>query len=220
MRKEPMHIPPPDRDLGEGEWRSFVEAQGFGHLVAAGAGRQVPVVVPTQYVLDGDRVLLHLAGPNPVFAALAEQPRVVLSVAGDWAFIPSAWKAIGDEDPALGIPTTYYGAVQLEGVATVGTAPAEVAAVLRRQLGALQPGMPVADPEVAHQAKLRSIRAITIDIDSVRAKFKFGGNVDDDHRQAVIERLRERGGTGDLAAASHALRRGGRTTQERDPTQP
>jgi transcriptional regulator len=219
MRKEPMHIPSPDRDLGEEEWRSFVEAQGFGHLVAAGTGRQVPVVVPTQFVLDGDRVLLHLAGPNPVFEALAEQPRVVLSVAGDWAFIPSAWKAIGDEDPALGIPTTYYGAVQLEGVATVGTAPAEVAAVLRRQLDALQPGMAVADPEMAHQAKLRSIRAITIAIDNVRAKFKFGGNVDDDHRHAVIERLLERGGPGDLAAASHAVRRG-RAKQGPGPTQP
>jgi transcriptional regulator len=215
-----MHIPAPDRDLGEAEWRSFVEAQGFGHLVAAGAGRLVPVVVPTQFVLDGDRVLLHLAGPNPVFGALAEQPRVVLSVAGDWAFIPSAWKAIGDEDPALGIPTTYYGAVQLEGVATVGTAPTEVAAVLRRQLDALQPGIAVTDPEVAHPAKLRSIRAITIAIDNVRAKFKFGGNVDDNHRHAVIERLRERGGPGDLAAASHAVRRGERAKQEPGPSQP
>jgi len=31
-----------------------------------------------------------------------------LSVAGDWAFIPGSWKAIGDEDPEYGIPTTYY----------------------------------------------------------------------------------------------------------------
>ena len=46
-------------------------------------------------------------------------PRAVLSVADDWAFIPSSWKAIGEEDPALGIPTTYYGAVQLVGRATV-----------------------------------------------------------------------------------------------------
>ena len=36
-----------------------------------------------------------------------------MSVAGDWAFIPGAWKAIGDEDPARGIPTTYYAAVQV-----------------------------------------------------------------------------------------------------------
>jgi transcriptional regulator len=202
-----MYIATPDRSTSEEEWRGFVEAQGFGHLVAAGRGRDVPVVVPTQFVLDGDTVLLHLAAPNPIFAALDERPRVVLSVAGDWAFVPSAWKAIGEEDPLLGIPTTYYGAVQLIGTATVLTDPAAIAAVLRTQLGALQPSVPVADPETSHLAKLGAIRAITIAVDDVRAKFKYGGNVDSAHRQAVIERLRARAGPGDLAAAAHTARR-------------
>src|ERR1017187_10175070 len=153
MREEWMHIPAPDRSIDETEWRTFIEAHAFGHLVAAGLSRNVPVVVPTQFVLDGDLVLLHLADPNPIFEALAEQPRVLLSVAGDWAFIPTDWKAIGDEDPALGIPTTYYAAIQLEGVATVGIEPSEVAAVLRKQLTALQPNVPVADPQLAHLVK-------------------------------------------------------------------
>ncbi len=202
-----MYIAPPDQTLGEQEWRSFVEAQGFGHLVASGGGRDVPVVVPTQFVLDGDAVLLHLAAPNPVFDALAEQPRVLLSVAGDWAFISSAWKAIEEEDPALGIPTTYYAAVQLIGTARVDYEPGLIADVLRRQLAVIQPGIEVADPEVAHLAKLRSIRAITISIEEVRAKFKYGGNVDRSHREAVIGLLRERGGPGDIAAAEHTARR-------------
>jgi transcriptional regulator len=202
-----VHIPGPDRSLDEAEWRAFVEAHAFGHLVAAGRGRDVPVVVPTQFVLDGDRVLLHLAAPNPVFAALEEQPRVVLSVAGDWAFIPSDWKVIGDEDPALGIPTTYYAAVQLEGVASVDSEPAAVAAVLRHQLSVIQPGVAIADPESAHPAKLRAIRAITIAVDQVRAKFKYGGNVDDAHRREVIARLRARAAPGDLAAADRAASR-------------
>jgi transcriptional regulator len=204
-----MYIAPPDRSTGDDEWRSFVEAQGFGHLVAAGRGRDVPVVVPTQFVLEGERVFLHLAAPNPVFAALAEQPRVVLSVAGDWAFVPSDWKAIGDEDPSLGIPTTYYGAVQLVGKSTVDVSPPSVAAVLRRQLNRLQPTVAIADPELVHRAKLKSIHAITIAIEEVRAKFKYGGNVDGAHRQAVIERLRGRDGPGDQAAARHAARRDG-----------
>lgn len=202
-----MHIPAPDRSVGDHEWRRFVADQGFGHLVAPGTDRDVPVVVPTQFILAGDRVMLHLAAPNPVFEALAERSRVLLSVAGDWAFIPSDWKAIGDEDPALGIPTTYYAAVQLIGTAEVATEPAAVASVLRSQLAVIQPDVQVADPEVAHRIKLGSIRGITISIDEVRAKFKFGGNVDRDHRQAVIERLKARGGPGDLAAAAHAARR-------------
>lgn len=203
-----MYISAVDRSLGEEEWRPFVERQGFGHLIAAGRGRDIPVVVPTQFVLDADLVLLHLVAANPIFDALAEQPRVLLSVAGDWAFIPSAWKAIDGEDPRLGIPTTYYGAVQLIGSARVESEPAAVAEVLRRQLAVFQPDVDVADPADVHGPKLSAIRGISITIDEVCAKFKYGGNVDDDHRQAVIERLRERSGPGDLVAAAHAERRG------------
>lgn len=153
-------------------------------------------------------VLLHLVAPNPIFDALAEQPRVLLSVAGDWAFIPSAWKAIDDEDPRLGIPTTYYGAVQLVGSARVDSDPAAVAEVLRRQLAVLEPGVEVADPADVHGPRLSAIRGIRVTVDEVRAKFKYGGNVDSTHREAVIHHLRERSGPGDLAAACHADRRG------------
>jgi transcriptional regulator len=206
-----MYIAPVDASVGEAEWRPFVEANQFGHLVAAGRGREVPVVVPTQFVLDGDTVWLHLVRRNPIFEALAENPRVVLSIAADWAFIPSAWKAIGAEDPLLGIPTTYYGAVQLSGRATVLdelTAPGELAAVLRRQLATFQPGLPVADP-AAHVAKLRTILGIriAIDLDGVKAKFKYGGNVDAAHRASVAERLLSRDGPGDANTAAQVLRR-------------
>lgn len=202
-----MYIAKVDRGFGEDEWREFVASQGFGHLVAAGVEREVPVVVPTQFVLDGDEVILHLVDKNPILEAIDEQPRVLMSVAGDWAFIPSSWKAIGEEDPLLGIPTTYYAAVQMEGSATIVSDPGEVAAVLRRQLAVLQPGLEVADPLTAHEAQLRTIRAISIVIEEVRAKFKYGGNVDLGHREAVIAGLERRGGPGDLAAARQTRRR-------------
>jgi transcriptional regulator len=205
-----VYIAPVDATVGEDEWRPFVEAHSFGHLVAAGRGRDVPVVVPTQFVLDGTVVWLHLVRVNPLFGALAENPRVLLSVAGDWAFIPSAWKATGEEDPRLGIPTTYYGAVQLIGPAQVldeRDEPGSVAAVLRRQLGAFQPEVDVADPQEAHQKKLTAILGIRIEIEEVRGKFKYGGNVDELHRLAVVERLEDRAGPGDGAAAAHVRRR-------------
>jgi transcriptional regulator len=207
-----MFIAPVDATLGESEWRPFVETHPFGHLVAPGGpGRDLPVVVPTQFVLTDDTVWLHLVRANPIFDALTENPRVLLSVADDWAFIPSAWKAIGDEeDPALGIPTTYYGAVQLGGTATVHderTSPGNVAAILRRQLAVFQPGVAVADPGEAHASKLLGILGIEIRVEQVSAKFKYGGNVDAAHRQAVVQRLRSRGGPGDGAAAGHVVRR-------------
>lgn len=206
-----MFVAPVDATRGEDEWRSFVESHPFGHLVAPGGpGRDLPVVVPTQFVLDHDTVWLHLVRANPVFAALAENPQVVLSVADDWAFIPSSWKVVGDEDPALGIPTTYYAAVQLAGAATVydeGTAPGSVAGILRRQLATFQPDVGVADPGESQATKLLGILGIGITVEQVSAKFKYGGNVDARHRRAVVERLRQRGAPGDDAAAAHVERR-------------
>jgi transcriptional regulator len=205
-----MYTAPADATFGEAEWRPFVEANSFGHLVAAGRQRDVPVVVPTQFVLEGDTVRLHLVRTNPLFGALAENPRVLLSVAGDWAFIPSAWKAIGDEDPRLGIPTTYYAAVQLTGTATVHDERSDggsVAEILRHQLAAVQPDVEIADPAAAHPRQIQSILGLTIAVDAVTAKFKYGGNVDPAHRRAVAARLEARQAPGDAAAAGHLLRR-------------
>jgi transcriptional regulator len=202
-----MLIHPWDAGRSSEEWVAFVTAQGFGHLIAAGRDREVPVVVPTQFALTGDdEVLLHLARPNPIWAALDENPVVLLSVAGDWAYVPAAWKAIGDEDPRLGVPTTYYAAVQLVAEAEVVDDPEAKAAILRAQLSVTEPGSGAADP-IEHGRVLSGIRGLRLHVREVRSKFKYGGNVDEAHRVEVVRRLTERGGPGDPAARSQLLRR-------------
>ena len=121
-------------------------------------------------------------------------------MAGDWAYIPGAWKMVGDEDPSLGVPTTYYGAVQLSGAVTVTDEIEAIAAILRIQLADLEPDGGLQDPLV-HTKRFAGIRGIEMMIDDVRAKFKYGGNADTEHRAAAAERLRARGGPGDRAAA-------------------
>jgi transcriptional regulator len=199
-------VHPWDAALDADEWRNFIVSQGFGHLIAAGRGREVPVVVPTQFLLDGDVVWLHLARPNPIWHALDENATVLLSVAGDWAYVPSAWKVVGTEDPALGIPTTYYAAAQLTCEATVIDDNEGKLAILRRQLGAVEPDLPHADPSV-HVRSLPGIRGLRLEVREVKAKFKYGGNVDLAHRSAVAQRLAERGKPGDEAARRQLLRR-------------
>jgi transcriptional regulator len=202
-----MLIHPWDAGTSETEWVQFVRAQGFGHLVAAGRGRDVPVVVPTQFVLaSATEVVLHLARPNPIWTALDENPAVVLSVAGDWAYVPAAWKAIGAEDPRLGVPTTYYAAVQLVADASIIDDDDGKAAILRAQLAVTEPGSGAADP-LEHGRVLRGIRGLRLTVRDVHAKFKYGGNVDDEHRAAVAGHLEQRNGPGDQAALTHLRRR-------------
>ena len=197
-----MLIHPWDAGESEQQWVDFVRAQQFGQFIAAGTGRTVPVVVPTQFALESPRVVvLHLARPNPVWAALAESPIAMLSVAGEWAYIPAAWKAIGEEDPALGIPTSYYAAVQLIGTVQVVDDQAGKVAILREQLAVTEPGSGAADP-AEHGRRLAGIRGIRLEVSEVRAKFKYGGNVDDAHRAAVAAQLQRRSGPGDAAALS------------------
>ena len=198
-----MLIHPWDASSSEEQWLDFARRQQFGHLVAAGSGRDVPVVVPTQFALPRpELVVLHLARPNPIWSALEENPSVVLSIAGDWAYIPAAWKAIGDEDPRMGVPTTYYAAVQLIGTAEIVDDFDAKAEILRTQLAVTEPGSDAADP-AEHGKRLNSIRGIRIAVREVRAKFKYGGNVDVEHRSAVAGHLAERDAPGDAAALRH-----------------
>ena len=191
-----------DAATDDDEWRAFLATHAFGDLVAGGRDRDVPVVVPTQFVMIDGHVLVHLIRRNPIFDAIRENDRVVLSVAGDWSYIPSSWKTTGDEDPRFGIPTTYYAAVQLTGRAQICEESEEVAEVLRTQLAHLQPDEAVVDPS-EHGARLQAISGLRIEITDVRAKFKYGGNVDQAHREAVFAHLQERDGPGDAAAAAH-----------------
>ncbi|HVU93238.1 MAG TPA: FMN-binding negative transcriptional regulator, partial [Jatrophihabitans sp.] len=109
-------------------------------------------------------------------------------------------------DPRLGIPTTYYAAVQLTATASVVDDAEQIAAILRVQLGDTEPGSGVADP-LEHGRRRSGIRGLRLAVTGVRAKFKYGGNVDDAHRAAVAEHLAARRGPGDAAALEHLRRR-------------
>jgi len=202
-----MFLPRPDRAQSADERRTLLRAHPFGLLIAAGRDRAVPVVSPSPFVLEADdTVLLHLATPNPIWQAIAENPQVMLAVTADAAYVPGAWKAIGDEDPAQGVPTEYYASVHLTGQIALLDDPADKLALLRRMTAEFEPDGGLADPEV-HRSKLPAIRGARLTPTEVAAKFKYGGNVDAEHRRAVAERLAARATPGDAAARTALLRR-------------
>jgi transcriptional regulator len=109
-----MLVHPWDAPQDDDEWRGFLLRHDFGQLIAGGRDRDLPVVVPTHLLYEGgDTVWLHLARPNPVWEPLVEHPRAVLTVIGDYVYVPARWNANPGTDPAYGVPTSYYATVQV-----------------------------------------------------------------------------------------------------------
>ncbi len=206
-----MLIRPADMTLGDDEWRTFLQENDFGQLIAAGVGRTVPVIVPTHFVYDGNAtILLHLARPNPIWDALAENEIAVMAIVGAYTYIPTQWNANPGQAVEYGVPTSYYAAVQVSGPCRIVDDPSELAAILTMQVGHFQPQgghAPIAADDSPYGRQLPGIRGIHLTITDVLAKFKFGGNKQVPHRLEIAEHLRQRDRPFDTAARHHLLRR-------------
>lgn len=193
------------------EWRAFLAERDFGELIASGRGRDLPVIVPTHFIYDGDTtVRLHLARPNPVWEALAENPLAIISVYGDYTYIPTGWNANAGVPPEHGIPTSYYAAVQVTVRCRVVDEPTDVAVILTDQLAHFQPEggyAPVVAGSAPFGPHLAAIRGLICEIQEVRAKFKYGGNKTIEHRERIATRLAERDHPNDAAARAQVVRR-------------
>jgi len=209
-----MLIHPWDAAADEAEWRTWLAARDFGQLAVNGLDGEPPFVQPVHFLYDPDagrygEVLLHLARPNPLWAALEASPRVTLSVVDDHAYIPGPWHAPVGAPPEHGTPTSFYTAVQLLGTARVVDDPEGKAELLRRQSAHFQPAGDTARVAVGEEPfgrMLPGIRGVRIDVAEVRAKFKYGANKADPVRRRVSALLAERDAPGDRGALAHQAR--------------
>jgi transcriptional regulator len=199
-----------DAPLDDAEWRAFLKEHDFGELIAPGANRDLPVVVPTHFVWDGDKtVLLHLARANPVWEAIEERPRALLSVFGAYAYVPGHWNQ--DE---YGVPTSYYAAVQLACDIEAIDDDATLAKILESQLAHFQPEgkhAPVEPGDNRYAKQFGAIRGLRLTVTDVRAKFKFGGNRTQQHRDVIARNLGERARGLDREARAYTITRGAKS---------
>jgi transcriptional regulator len=206
-----MLVHPWDAPLHDSEWTSWLRDHDFGQLIAPGRGREFPVVTPSHFTFDGERtVWLHLARPNSALTALEEYPRALLTVVGDYVYIPSVWNANPGKPVVYGVPTSYYATVQLECDVRLVDAGEDTATILRRQLAHFEPGsgrVPVSATDDPDRRLLPGIRCAELTVTAVRAKFKYGGNKQPEHRERIAELLAARGGPMDAQAREHLLRR-------------
>lgn len=208
-----MFIQPWDSAFSTTEWREWVATTDrFGTLVVNNTDpSRAPVAVPTHFTMSSDEaLLLHLARPNPIWPHLEAAQEVRLSVIGDYAYIPTFWRAKNGTPDHDGVPTSYYAAVQFVCRPTIIDDPQEKADLLAAQLADFQPegryGTVIADSP-PYGRMLPGIRGIHLDILEVEAKFKFDDAKPIEFRTRVSSLLDQRSRGLDSAAADQQRRR-------------
>jgi transcriptional regulator len=203
---------PWDAALDTEEWQSWLATTDrFGVLTVNNLDpARAPVVVPTHVTVVDEELLLHLARPNPVWPHLEAATEVRLAVVGDYAYIPTYWRAKAGGPDEDGVPTSYYSTVQFVCRPTVVDDPYGKAELLAAQLADFQPEGRHADVlvgEAPYGRMLSGIRGVRLAVLRVEAKFKYDDHNAVEHRERVIDRLEQRGRGLDAGAAAQQRRR-------------
>jgi hypothetical protein len=96
------------------EWQEWLAATDrFGVLAVNNLDpARAPLVLPTHFTLAGEELLIHMARANPVWPHLEAAAEVRLAVIGDYAYIPTYWRAQAGGRDEDGVPTSYHSIVQ------------------------------------------------------------------------------------------------------------
>jgi transcriptional regulator len=210
-----MLIHPWDAALDADEWQQWLASTDrFGVLAVNNLDpAQAPYVLPMHFTVAGEQLVMHLARPNPVWPHLQAAAQVRLAVVGDYAYIPTRWRAKAGGPDEDGVPTSYYTSVQFVCRPTIVDDPRDKVAILNAQLADLQPEGGHAEVSVdapPYGRMLPGIRGIRLAILGVDAKFKYDDANPVDHRARVSDRLDERDHALDRGAAMQQRRRLGR----------
>lgn len=207
-----MLIHPWDSTLDADEWQEWLAATDhFGVLAVNNVDpAQAPLLVPTHFTVAGEELLVHLARPNPVWQHLETAAEVRLAVIGDYAYIPTYWRAKAGGPDEDGVPTSYYSTVQFVCRPAIVDDPEGKVEILTAQLGDFQPEggyATVAVGEAPYGRMLRGIRGVRLAVLRVEAKFKYDDHNPVEHRERVIDNLEQRDRGLDTGAAAQQRRR-------------
>ena len=198
--------------MNDDEWQEWLAAhEHFGTLAVNNIDpAQPPVVVPTHFSMAGSELLVHLARTNPAWSHLEAAAQVSLTVIGDYAYIPTYWRAKAGGPDEDGVPTSYYSAVQFTCRPCIVDDPEGKVEVLAAQLAEFQPEgrhatLSVDSPPYGRM--LAAIRAVRLEVLRVDAKFKYDDANPVEHRRRVSSNLNQRGRGLDAAAAAQQRRR-------------
>lgn len=175
----------------EQELEQFLAEMTFGFLGTV-RGDGTPSITPLNFVYVNDAIYFHGSRAGEKMTTLASESRVSFAVAKEYALIPSYFS-----DPEMACPaTSYFKSVLFYGTAQVVVDLQEKAIALEAFMQKLQPEggyrtIQAGDPD--YVPRLKGVAIVRIDPTEVSAKFKFGQNLKEEPREAVIQGLQERG---------------------------
>lgn len=190
-----MYVHPAFKTDDDSAWK-FVEARGFGAVVAIDAGKPVAAHVPLMTLggAAGGRVQFHVARVNPLHEIIARAPEVMVTVWGPDAYISPDWYVSADQ-----VPTWNYVSVHLSGAARrlePDAALEHVEALSQRFEAWLAPKKPWSTskmPAKKLEAMLKAIVPIEITIDKIEASWKLGQHKTTADQYEVARMLEWRG---------------------------
>ena len=172
-----------------------IEARSAGNLVVAAGGVFEASMVP--WVLEGSRLLGHVARPNPLVQLLAEPMACIVLFDVADAYVSPAWYPSKLEHGQV-VPTWNYEAVHVHGTVRAIDDPvwirAQVEALTRRHESGRTAPWSVDDAPDEYVTRLaRGIVGLEVTIDRIDSKAKLSQNKSDVDRGGVIAGLTAEG---------------------------
>lgn len=168
---------------------AVIRANSFGLLVSTLDG--APYATHLPFMLDGDRLLAHMARANPQWQGFEAGTEVLCIFQGPHAYVSPNWYA-----REKAVPTWNYVAVHVHGVPRIVDDPSECLAMQRRLVAEFEAGSETpwtmdGLPESYLAVQLRAIVNFEIPVTRIEGKFKLNQNRTAEDRAGVIASLRK-----------------------------
>ena len=170
----------------------FLAAHPAALLVTSGAdGYPQATLMP--YLLDGDRVLMHMARANDHWRHVSSDSPALAVVQGPQAYVSPSWYASKARHGRV-VPTWNYSAVHLSGRVTVRDDVEWLRQLVTRLTDLHEQDRPepwaVTDAPARYvDGQLRAIVGIELVVEKVEAKAKLSQNRDAEDRAGVLSGL-------------------------------
>lgn len=184
----PKHFSVEDRDSLD----RVIRDNPFGLLVGAAGG--APFATHLPFLLDGDRLLAHVARGNPHWKAIDGKAEMLAVFSGPHAYVSPRWYAPG---PAA--TTWNYVAVHVYGAPRIIEDAASVGALLDRLVAEYEAGawtVEGQDPDYIGRM-MRGIVAFEMPVARIEGKFKLSQNRPAEDRRRVAGELADSGSAAD-----------------------